>query len=154
MRGIHRGPVDSPQKGPVTRKLFPFDDVTMRCKIARSAIVEYLMRCSTDGTRPYKYVCHIIIAVTSYGRHCVLNHRNVLFNNMFWLAKEKTSKLCITGYLCWKCWKFSTIWTSYIHVHVLYATCVRPPPHPPGRASELRRQYSPSPDGKRVTNTG
>ena len=27
--GIHRWPVNSPQKGPVTRKLFPFDDVIM-----------------------------------------------------------------------------------------------------------------------------
>ena len=27
VRGIHRWPVDSPQKGPVTRKMFPFDDV-------------------------------------------------------------------------------------------------------------------------------
>ena len=27
--GIHRGPVNSPHKGPVTRKLFPFDDVIM-----------------------------------------------------------------------------------------------------------------------------
>ena len=26
-RGIHRWPVDSPNKGPVTRKMFPFDDV-------------------------------------------------------------------------------------------------------------------------------
>ena len=28
-RGIHRGPVNSPHKGPVTRKMFPFDDVIM-----------------------------------------------------------------------------------------------------------------------------
>ena len=27
--GIHRGPVNSPHKWPVTRKLFPFDDVIM-----------------------------------------------------------------------------------------------------------------------------
>ena len=27
VRGIHRWPVDSPHKGPVTRKMFPFDDV-------------------------------------------------------------------------------------------------------------------------------
>ena len=27
VRGIHRGPVNSPHKGPVTRKMFPFDDV-------------------------------------------------------------------------------------------------------------------------------
>ena len=28
--GIHRGPVNSPHKWPVTRKLFPFDDVIMQ----------------------------------------------------------------------------------------------------------------------------
>ena len=31
--GIHRRPVNSPHKWPVTRKIFPFDDVIM-CKIA------------------------------------------------------------------------------------------------------------------------
>ena len=30
VRGIHRGPVNSPHKGPVTRKMFAFDDVIMR----------------------------------------------------------------------------------------------------------------------------
>ena len=29
VRGIHRGPVNSPHKRPVTRKTFPFDDVIM-----------------------------------------------------------------------------------------------------------------------------
>ena len=28
-RGIHRWPVNSPHKWPVTRKMFPFDDVIM-----------------------------------------------------------------------------------------------------------------------------
>ena len=27
--GIHRGPVNSPHKLPITRKMFPFDDVIM-----------------------------------------------------------------------------------------------------------------------------
>ena len=27
VRGIHRWPVNSPHKGPVTRKIFPFDDI-------------------------------------------------------------------------------------------------------------------------------
>ena len=31
VRGIHRWPVNSPHKRPVTRKLFPFDDVIMCC---------------------------------------------------------------------------------------------------------------------------
>ena len=30
VRGIHRWPVDSPHKWPVTRKMIPFDDVIMR----------------------------------------------------------------------------------------------------------------------------
>ena len=32
--GIHRGPVNSPHKWPVTRKMFPFDDVIMRWSVA------------------------------------------------------------------------------------------------------------------------
>ena len=31
VRGIHRWPVNSPHKWPVTRKMFPFDDVIMEC---------------------------------------------------------------------------------------------------------------------------
>ena len=30
VRGIHQWPMNSPHKGPVTRKLFPFDDVIMQ----------------------------------------------------------------------------------------------------------------------------
>ena len=33
VRGIHRWPVNSPHKGPVTRKMFPFDDVIMNWAI-------------------------------------------------------------------------------------------------------------------------
>ena len=32
VRGIHRSPVNSKHKGPVTRKMFPFDDVIMNWK--------------------------------------------------------------------------------------------------------------------------
>ena len=39
VRGIHRGPVNSPHKWPVTQKIFPFDDVIMwwplRCVFCR-----------------------------------------------------------------------------------------------------------------------
>ena len=35
VRGIHRGPVNSPHKWPVTRKMFPFDDVIMVWRIHR-----------------------------------------------------------------------------------------------------------------------
>ena len=33
VRGIHRWPVNSPHKGPVTRKMFPFDDVIMQASV-------------------------------------------------------------------------------------------------------------------------
>ena len=32
VRGIHRGPVNSPHKWPVTRKMFPFDDAIVMLK--------------------------------------------------------------------------------------------------------------------------
>ena len=33
VRGIHPGPVNSPHKWPVTRKMFPFDDVIMKWRM-------------------------------------------------------------------------------------------------------------------------
>ena len=36
VRGIHRWPVNSPHKWPVTRKLFPFDDVIMAAPLIHS----------------------------------------------------------------------------------------------------------------------
>ena len=33
VRGIYRGPVNSPHKWPVTRKMFPFDDVIILCEL-------------------------------------------------------------------------------------------------------------------------
>ena len=36
--GIHRWPVNSPHKGPVTRKMFPFDDVIMYVTPTRSPL--------------------------------------------------------------------------------------------------------------------
>ena len=39
VRGIHRWPMNSPQKGPVTRKMFPFDDVSMSTHRIRPVMV-------------------------------------------------------------------------------------------------------------------
>ena len=45
VRGIHRWPVNSPHKGPVMRKMFPFDDVIMYGPINYCTTVGYLMTC-------------------------------------------------------------------------------------------------------------
>ena len=41
--GIHRGPVNSPHKWPVTRKMFPFDDVIMLIPVHAAYIVRHLI---------------------------------------------------------------------------------------------------------------
>ena len=43
VRGIHRGPVNSPHKGPVTRKMYPFDDVIMWSHWTSKMIVRYIL---------------------------------------------------------------------------------------------------------------
>ena len=50
--GIHRGPVNSPHKWPVTRKMFPFDDVIMHY------FKQYLVECSTPNH--YRNQCGLI----------------------------------------------------------------------------------------------
>ena len=47
VRGIHRGPVNSPHKWPVTRKMFPFDDVIMKWRAF----------CLSSDTQ--KFICYI-----------------------------------------------------------------------------------------------
>ena len=46
VRGIHRWPVNSPHKWPVTRKMFPFDDVSMsfRNKIVSYSLYVYQLK--------------------------------------------------------------------------------------------------------------
>ena len=48
VRGIHRGPVNSPHKWPVTRKMSPFDDVIMLCRILK--IYSFWKTVSCHGT--------------------------------------------------------------------------------------------------------
>ena len=60
VRGIHRSPVNSPHKEPVTRKMFPFNDVIMRDAaviLIQYMIIRYLEhsmwnRPQTNATRP------------------------------------------------------------------------------------------------------
>ena len=50
VRWIHRGPVNSPHKWPVTRKIFPFDDVIMYAQLAGENWMTYdITHKHTDG---------------------------------------------------------------------------------------------------------
>ena len=73
--GMHRGPVNSPHKWPVTRKIFPFDDVIMDC---RYMISKYTMCViSHTHTRTFLYQCYnqdaklLVHLVINYMMTCV-----------------------------------------------------------------------------------
>ena len=56
--GIHRGPVNSPHKWPVTRKIFPFDDVIMiflKVIVVAQNIVLLISINVTDTEQHFKY---------------------------------------------------------------------------------------------------
>ena len=49
--GIHRGPVNSPHKWPVARKMFPFDDVIMNgIVLCYKATWSFWLALQSDGT--------------------------------------------------------------------------------------------------------
>ena len=69
VREIHRWPVNFPHKGPVTRKMFPFDDVTMtlgsskiycRVYIFHKHDIEFgsIFRCSVRWNKPAECLTH------------------------------------------------------------------------------------------------
>ena len=57
VRGIHRGPVNSPHKWPVTRKMFPFDDVIMKV-IVTTPRCHFLL--PEDDSFPLQYLIQIL----------------------------------------------------------------------------------------------
>ena len=71
VRGIYRWPVNSPHKGPVTRKIFPFDDVIMDKETPQVYFItmEYIqqgniqnaLKLSNVTTTTYKIICLLVL---------------------------------------------------------------------------------------------
>ena len=59
VRGIHRWPVNSPHKRPVTRKMFPFDDVIMWWKRVYSLGCNWMVNKSQDSCQGYMAWCKL-----------------------------------------------------------------------------------------------
>ena len=51
--GIHRWSVNSPHKGPVTRKMFPLDDVIMHPSVPRVQLSEFVFSIQGDAGSTY-----------------------------------------------------------------------------------------------------
>ena len=64
VRGIHRGPVNSPHKWPVKRKMFPFDDVFMKVRIV---VVNWGMHLPAQWW-PFLQVQRIVLTVSMLPR--------------------------------------------------------------------------------------
>ena len=89
MKGIHRWPVDSPHKGPVTRKMFPFDD----------AILYFSRTWSRMKTLWYGNADPHSLLWSHNGRDGVSNNQpqDCLLNRLFGRRSKKSSKLRVIG---------------------------------------------------------
>ena len=68
VREIHRGPVNSPHKWPVTRKMFPFDDVTMHpgLPLCRGSISwDHRIACAQSESRCRRTRARVSYAMSS-----------------------------------------------------------------------------------------
>ena len=61
VRGIHRGPVNSPHKWPVTRKMLPLDDVIMGWRDIFWVVQIILISMSSRLTKLGQVVCGLLI---------------------------------------------------------------------------------------------
>ena len=88
VRGIHRWPVNSPHKGPVTRKMFPFYDVIMgslksylhstfyHCHALCSiAIYIYIYTMLWRGSTAYRHYIQMVILHTLIFRNHLLKRK-------------------------------------------------------------------------------
>ena len=83
VQGIHRWPVNSPHKRPVTRKMFPFDDVIMNCHI-------YPIWAGTSNYTP-QYLRNIITC--SYPWYLLLAQKSSYV--CIWKETASSVKICI-----------------------------------------------------------
>ena len=91
VRGIHRGPVNSPQKWPVPRYMFPFDDVIMPPPYAPI----FLLQC---WWLTHKYVQRVTVTLTCWYYLCC---RDFILTKTATIARHGriTSKLGVTSKL-------------------------------------------------------
>ena len=96
VRGIHRWPVNSPHKGPVTRKMYPFDDVIMRHKTTvLRGIPHLLFLPKTFATSSSTMTRYLMIHNTAYTqwRHNIdtLSALLTLCKGNHWSSVERAS---------------------------------------------------------------
>ena len=64
--GIHRGPVNSPHKWPVTRKMFQFDDVIMITKVAEAVHDRHNLKIISVMSLSNRWCCFAIKSIFTF----------------------------------------------------------------------------------------
>ena len=95
VRRIHRWPVNSPHKWPVTRKMFPFDDVIMWRKIRARCNVIYL--CITTYWEPLWNFAHSTAVILSW-------------------SVQNIRRICWLKWMLWTNESLSYAWISFRRV--------------------------------------
>ena len=95
--GIHRRPVNSPHKGPVTRKMFPFDDVIMN--EAKNHMYSYTKKDMNTNHGLNLMYCRVIPVWYNHIRFitmgCIINP----FGAEMWIFQEKEINTIVTDAL-------------------------------------------------------
>ena len=92
VRGIHRWPVNSPHKWPVTRKMFPFDDVTMaKPEVGNKPCQKAIAVRTTSMIAYHKWMVTIIIMLLCTYDEC-------WYGTFVTLGKSSPTKRVLKGY--------------------------------------------------------
>ena len=110
VRGIHRGPVNSPHKGPVTRKMFPFDDVIMHFTTSiiqseQSGLFQYINNIEANlspatSMQWIMYKDFVLLQMGISWRHAYMplkiSHRNACpYLSRFFITDYKNCTSCV-----------------------------------------------------------
>ena len=122
VRGIHRRPVNSPHKWPVTRKMFLFDDVIMRLIDINTGTVEKFRGISSDIQNKvnrdpfYQHGLTLISAwICNYIHHKVWDEITSVWCNRWSLEMDRS----FYPILYWKCeYLFQFHKYIYIYIHI------------------------------------
>ena len=138
VRRIHRWPVNSPHKGPVTRRMFPIDDVIMR-KRSLSSQGLILVYPSLLLYMIYPYVTNCVISVNfsqntniyfrsnAYMLHKSFFHshspggnqtRNCRPGGVHWVVLDSANSLSLVGHLAITWTEVELIWIGPLTTHL------------------------------------
>ena len=124
--GIHRGPVNSPHKWPVTRKMFPFDDVIM-CDGLSIWMPSYQYKDShhkdnTVSRLPYLYNWYPVPGNTAF----TLKWPPVRMSAFIWRSYPQCGSWFSSAVYMWHdkwFWRTTTCGSSIFRVHSMSFRC-------------------------------